>query len=130
MVFGGIAVDEIEFDGIKRKKPVYLPSGDYMWNFMNDLKDRFHIFVAASSKVGGNAAYNSLIKNMKEEEITHPSDVPERSGGGGPDCQASDANFEAVPEFAARGCKAQRREGATNSTTPEPSLPFKCHLLP
>lgn len=41
VVFGGIPVNRIEFDGIKRKKPVHIPSGDYMWNFMNDLKDRF-----------------------------------------------------------------------------------------
>ena len=27
VVFGGIPVDEKEFDGVQRKKPVYLPSG-------------------------------------------------------------------------------------------------------
>lgn len=91
VVFGGIPVDKIEFDGIKRKKPVYIPSGDYMWNFMNDLKDRFHIFVSVSSHVDGNAAYNSLIKKMEEKEITHASEILYLfSGGGGPGTQLLD----------------------------------------
>lgn len=83
VVFGGIPVNEIEFDRVKRKKPIYVPSGDYMWNFMNDLKDRFHIFVAASSDVGGNGAYNALIKKMKEKEITHASEILYLFSGGG-----------------------------------------------
>ena len=93
VVFGGIPVNKVEFDGIKRKKPVYIPSGDYMWNFMNGLKDRFHIFVSASSDVGGNASYNSLIKKMKEKEITPPSEILYLfSGGGGPGTQLLDGN--------------------------------------
>ncbi len=92
VVFGGIPVNEIEFDGIQRKKPIYKPSGDYMWNFMNSLKDRFHIFVSASSDVGGNAAYNSLIKKLKEKEITHPSEILYLfSGGGAPGTQLLDS---------------------------------------
>ena len=83
VVFGGIPVNKIEFDGIKRKKPVHIPSGDYMWNFMSDLKDRFHIFVAASSAVGGNDAYNALIKKMKEKEIAHSSEILYLFSGGG-----------------------------------------------
>jgi hypothetical protein len=91
VVFGGIPVAKTEFDHIKRKKPLYIPSGDYMWNFMNDLKDRFHIFVSASSDVGGNAAYNSLIKKMKEKEITHSSEILYLfSGGGAPGTQLLD----------------------------------------
>jgi hypothetical protein len=91
VVFGGIPVDKMEFDGIKRKKPVYIPSGDYMWNFMNGLKDRFHIFVSASSHVDGNAAYNSLIKKMKQTEITHSTEILYLfSGGGGPGTQLLD----------------------------------------
>ena len=27
-------------------KDVGVPSGAYMWNYMSDIKDRFHIFVA------------------------------------------------------------------------------------
>jgi hypothetical protein len=91
VVFGGIPVDKMEFDGIKRKKPVYIPSGDYMWNFMNGLKDRFHIFVSASSHVDGKAAYDSLIKIMKEKAITHASEILYLfSGGGGPGTQLLD----------------------------------------
>ncbi len=91
VVFGGIPVDKTEFDGITRKKPVYVPSGDYMWNFMNDLKDRLHIFVSASNEVGGNAAYNSLIKTMKEKGISHSSEVLYLfSGGGSPGTQLLD----------------------------------------
>lgn len=93
VVFGGIPVDKMEFDGVKRKKPVYIPSGDYMWNFMNDsLKYRFHIFVSASSDVGGNASYDSLIKKLKEKKITHPSEILYLfSGGGAPGTQLLDA---------------------------------------
>lgn len=91
VVFGGIPVNKIEFDGVKRKKPIYVPSGDYMWNFMNDLKDRFHIFVSAGSDVGGNAAYNPLLKKMKEKEIAHSSEILYLfSGGGAPGTQLLD----------------------------------------
>jgi hypothetical protein len=48
-----------------------------MWNFMNNLKDRFHIFVSASSDVGGNAAYNSILYLF--------------SGGGAPGTQLLDS---------------------------------------
>jgi len=30
VVFSGIAVDKREFDGVKRKKPVFVPSGVYV----------------------------------------------------------------------------------------------------
>ncbi|HEX3878304.1 MAG TPA: hypothetical protein VHW24_15035 [Bryobacteraceae bacterium] len=92
VVFGGIPVANTEFDGVKRKKPVYIPSGDYMWNFMNGLKDRYHIFVSASSNVGGNAAYDALIKKMKEKGIAHPSEILYLfSGGGAPGTQLLDS---------------------------------------
>lgn len=82
VVFGGIPVDKTEFDGIQRKKPVFVPSGDYMWNFMNDLKDRFHIFVSATSG-GGSDAYTALIKKMKEKGIAHSSEILYLFSGGG-----------------------------------------------
>jgi hypothetical protein len=85
VVFGGIAVNQFEFDGVERKKPIYTPSGDYMWPFMKDLQDRFHIFVAASSEVNGNTAYNAPIKKLKEKGATHDSEILYLfSGGGGP----------------------------------------------
>ena len=91
VVFGGIPVDKREFDGIQRQKAVSVPSGDYMWNFMNDVKDRYHIFVSASNDVGGNAAYNALIKKMKEKEVAHDSEILYLfSGGGSPGTQLLD----------------------------------------
>jgi hypothetical protein len=51
LVFGGIAVRPSQMDGIsgiKRNKDEDKPvqSDVYMWNYMNALKDRFHIFVS------------------------------------------------------------------------------------
>jgi len=69
VVFGGVDVDKIEFDGIKRKKPIFVASGSYMWNFMNDLKSRFHIFVAANSDVHGDKAFESLTAALKARSI-------------------------------------------------------------
>ena len=65
VVFGGIAVSKTEFDGVPRKDPVYVLSGVYMWNFMDGLKDRFHIFVSSTNDVPGKASYESLIKKLK-----------------------------------------------------------------
>jgi len=69
VVFGGVDVDKIEFDGVKRKKPIFVASGSYMWNFMNDLKSRFHIFVAANSDVHGDKAFESLMAALKARNI-------------------------------------------------------------
>lgn len=69
VVFGGIEVDKKEFDGIERKKPIYLASGSYMWNFMNGLKPRFHIFVAATSDVHGDKAFDALTIALKAKGI-------------------------------------------------------------
>src|SRR5215468_2254747 len=92
VVFGGVPVDKMEFDGVQRKKAVYVLSGVYMWNFMDDLKDRFHIFVSSTSNVPGKASYNSLIKKLKEKEVTDPSDqiLYLFSGGGSPGTQLLD----------------------------------------
>lgn len=92
VVFGGVDVDKIEFDGVKRKKAVYIPSGDYMWRFMNDdLKGRFHIFVSVSNAVDGDGSYNALIKKLTEKKIAHSSEILYLfSGGGGPGTQLLD----------------------------------------
>lgn len=73
VVFGGIPVDEIEFDGVQRKNPVYLSSGVYMWKFMDALKTRFHIFVSVSHDVNGTKSYDSLIGKLNENGIAPPS---------------------------------------------------------
>ena len=92
VVYGGIPVDKKEFDGITLKKPIYVPSGDYMWNFMSDTKDRFHIFVSATNDVSGTRSYHSLIKKLTEKEIATPSDqiLYLFSGGGAPGTQLLD----------------------------------------
>ena len=64
MVFGGIAVTPSQMDGIKRKKDEDKPvqSDVYMWNYMNALKDRFHIFVSLPPRhVNGSKAYDALV---------------------------------------------------------------------
>lgn len=49
VVFGGIDVHKVH-------------SGVYMWNYMNLVRQRFHIFVAQSNGVGGTLAYDALLK--------------------------------------------------------------------
>lgn len=94
VVFGGIPVNEREFDGVQRKKPVILASGVYMWNFMDGLKDRFHIFVSTSNNVSGINSYNALIKKLKENEIASPPNqiLYLFSGGGAPGTTLLDGN--------------------------------------
>jgi hypothetical protein len=60
VVFGGIDVGGIH-------------SGVYMWNYMNKVKDRFHIFVARSNTVNGSQAYRALMSTLKDQSLT-PSD--------------------------------------------------------
>jgi hypothetical protein len=74
VVFGGIDVDEKEFDGIERKKPIYVSSGAYMWPFMNDIKERYHVFVSVSNGVNGAKAYDAVISTLKENDVPPPSD--------------------------------------------------------
>jgi hypothetical protein len=52
LVFGGIAVRPSQMDGIKRNKDEDKPvqSDVYMWNYMNALKGRFHIFVSLTPR--------------------------------------------------------------------------------
>jgi len=64
VVFGGIAVKPSQMDGIKRKKDEDKPvqSDVYMWNYMNALKDRFHIFVSLPPRhVNGPKAFDALV---------------------------------------------------------------------
>ena len=62
MVFGGIDVLERELDPadkLQPNKPV--ESGDYMWRYLNNLRSRFHIFVANNAKVNGSLAYRYVL---------------------------------------------------------------------
>lgn len=76
VVFGGIPVSQTEFDGIEREKPVYVSSGVYMWRYMNGLKSRFHIFVAANTDVHGDKAYDALLTALKANGIDPSQSKP------------------------------------------------------
>jgi hypothetical protein len=76
VVFGGIPVSQTEFDGVKRKKPIYVSSGVYMWRYMNDLKSKFQIFVAANTDVHGDKALESLVTALKAKDIDPSQSKP------------------------------------------------------
>ena len=57
VVFGGIDVGGVQ-------------SGVYMWNYMANIKDKFHIFVALNSNVNGTQAYRSLMETLKAKGLT------------------------------------------------------------
>jgi len=72
VVFGGIDVGSV-------------PSGQYMWNYMNALQERFHIFVAQSNIVNGPHAYHALLKTVEEKGLTPSGQILYLfSGGYGP----------------------------------------------
>ena len=72
VVFGGINVGGIT-------------SGHYMWNYMNTIKDRFHIFVAQSNAVNGPHSYRSLMKTVEAQGLTPSRQILYLfSGGYGP----------------------------------------------
>jgi len=71
VVFGGIAVKPSQMDGIKRNKDEDKPvqSDVYMWNYMNALKNRFHIFVSLPPRhVNGPKAFDAL-KTARDEKF-------------------------------------------------------------
>ena len=57
-------------------------SGDYMWDYMGGLKEKYHIFVAKSHNVNGTSAYNSVLKTLQENGITPSSQVLYLFSGG------------------------------------------------
>ena len=69
VVFGGIDVGGIH-------------SGVYMWNYMNSIKDRFHIFVASSNTVNGTQAYHSLTSTLQAQSLTPSEQVLYLFSGG------------------------------------------------
>ncbi|HEX4387003.1 MAG TPA: hypothetical protein VH109_00085 [Steroidobacteraceae bacterium] len=56
LVFGGIPVGGVQ-------------SGVYMWNYMNALKDRYHIFVATSNTTPGTLAYKAVMAKLASDDI-------------------------------------------------------------
>jgi len=78
LVFGGIAVRPSQMDGIKRNKDEDKPvqSDVYMWNYMNALKDRFHIFVSLPPRhVNGPKAYDALMNAEVRVDAADPVSV-------------------------------------------------------
>jgi hypothetical protein len=56
VVFGGVDVHKVH-------------SGVYMWNYMNPVRHRFHIFVAQSNSVNGTLAYGALLKTATDKGL-------------------------------------------------------------
>ncbi len=69
VVFGGIDVHRVH-------------SGVYMWNYMSNIKDRFHIFVALSNHVNGTLAYRSLMKTLQTKSFTPSKQILYLFSGG------------------------------------------------
>jgi hypothetical protein len=69
VVFGGVDVSKI-------------PSGQYMWNYMNTIKNRFHIFVAQSNAVNGPHSYRSLVSTLKAQDLTPSKQILYLFSGG------------------------------------------------
>lgn len=66
MVFGGIDVSESVIDPTdKAHAKQMVQSGVYMWSYFNNLRSRFHIFVASSPKVDGAQAYRSVLYRLQ-----------------------------------------------------------------
>lgn len=57
-------------------------SGDYMWDYMDSLKDSFHIFVASHPHVKGGEAYEALIDRVGKEKGTPARQVLYLFSGG------------------------------------------------
>ena len=69
VVFGGIDVNGIQ-------------SGVYMWDYMNKVKDRFHIFVASSNAVNGTQAYRALMSTLQAQSLTASDQILYLFSGG------------------------------------------------
>ena len=61
------------------------PSGIYMWDYMNKLKGKYHIFVAKNSSINGEQAYDAIKKELSEKQLTPSTKILYLfSGGYGP----------------------------------------------
>lgn len=66
MVFGGIDVAESVIDPAdKAHAKDMVQSGVYMWKYFNNLKSRYHIFVAHNPKVNGALAYRYVLYTLQ-----------------------------------------------------------------
>jgi hypothetical protein len=69
LVFGGIVVDGRR-------------SGLYMWDFTDDIEEKFHIFVAYDQRVNGEDAYKRVMKALKEHDLTASDQILYLFSGG------------------------------------------------
>ncbi len=69
VVFGGIPVKGQQ-------------SGVYMWDYMNAVTDRFHVFVAAHHHVDGDKAYDALMKRLAAEQVSPSQQILYLFSGG------------------------------------------------
>ncbi len=69
VVFGGIDVD-------------HRHSGEYMWDYMNRVKSRFHIFVSNSNTVDGDGSYRALMSTLKDKGATPSTQILYLFSGG------------------------------------------------
>jgi len=57
-------------------------SGDYMWDYMGDIKDKFHIFVGDHPRVKGEEAYQHLLDTMKKHDLAASEQILYLFSGG------------------------------------------------
>ena len=69
MVYGGISVGGRS-------------SGDYMWDYVDKLKSKYHIFVATSNKVNGESSYASVLSQLEKYGIKPSSKILYLFSGG------------------------------------------------
>jgi hypothetical protein len=73
VVFGGIPVGPVDHK---------VQSGVYMWDYVNKVKDRFHIFVASSNAVNGTQAYRALMGKLQTQSLTASDQILYLFSGG------------------------------------------------
>jgi hypothetical protein len=69
LVFGGIDVGGVQ-------------SGVYMWQFMSNIKDKFHIFVALHNHVNGTKSYGGVKTTLQAQSLTPSNHVLYLFSGG------------------------------------------------
>jgi len=85
VVFGGIPVLQSVIDGIRRdsRHDPMVGSAVYMWNYMNDVSDRFHVFVAIDPHVvDGVKAYEALMNTVSDKNLTPSQQILYLFSGG------------------------------------------------
>ena len=57
-------------------------SGDYMWDYVDKLKNKYHIFVASSHKVDGESTYKNVLSQLEKYGIKPSSKILYLFSGG------------------------------------------------